>query len=130
MFALLEKQKKETPVVNNNKLESEFTTILVEKLPTKELVTLAIDNNGDNELGIKSKAQIVSRGKDDIELRIKIKKSLRESISNLEELINNLESNKESDPKLLKLYRTRFLTAVSLINKFQLEWQKHDLRCK
>lgn len=102
---------------------------VIEELSIQGLIELVLDTN--NTLTItKSRQELIHRGKDDIKLRIAIKKTCKSNISDLEILLKRLESAKGLEEKNSKFYKTRFLNTLSLLDRLQLEWQKHDLALK
>ena len=103
--------------------------ILIEKLSVPELINLILD--ADNDLiAVKFRQELINRGKDNIQLRITIKKTCKTAISDLETLLKRFDSGSVADKKNTKLYKNKFLNTVSLLDKLQLEWQKHDLILK
>ena len=109
----------------NDKALSFPANITVEKLNLQELIDLVL--NTDNDFTIKSRQELINRGKNNIQLRITIKKACKAIISDLETLLKRFDCESNKDKKITKLYKTRFLNTLSLSDKLQLEWQKHDL---
>ena len=113
----------------NDKVLSISAKDLVEHLSVQELIDLAI--NADNDFAIaSSRKELISRGKDNIQLRITIKKTCKTVINDLETLLKTFDSENRADKKAVKLYKNNFLNTISLLDKLQLEWQKHDLLLK
>ena len=100
--------------------------IFVEKLSVHELITFTIDTD-DSFRVASSRQELINRGKDNIPLRITIKKTCKSTITDLEVLLKRFDFESSTDKKITKLYKNRFLNTVSLLDKLQLEWQKHDL---
>ena len=113
----------------NDKVLSISAKDLVEHLSVQELIDLAI--NADNDFAIaSSRKELINRGKDNIQLRITIKKTCKTVINDLETLLKTFDSENRADKKAVKLYKNNFLNTISLLDKLQLEWQKHDLLLK
>ncbi len=102
---------------------------LVEKLSVQELIDLILDTD-NNFAVVRSRQELINRGKDDIKLRITIKKTCKNAISALEVLLKQSDCEASADKNIIKLYKSRFLNLVSLVDKLQLEWQKYDLFLK
>ncbi len=113
----------------NNEVLTFPENILIEKLSVQELINLALDTDNDFAI-IKSRQELISRGKDNIQLRITIKKTCKLVINNLEALLKRFDSESTADKKAAKLYKNKFLNTLSLLDKLQLEWQKYDLTLK
>ena len=102
---------------------------LVEHLSVQELIDLAL--HADNDFAIaSSRKELINRGKDNIQLRITIKKTCKTAINALETLLKTSDGESITDKKTTKLYKNNFLNTISLLDKLQLEWQKHDLILK
>ena len=121
--------------MKNNKVEvlekinkDSSANFLIEQLSVQQLIDLAIDSSNNGYIGLESRKELISRGKDNIQARIVIKKSCKAAISNLEDIFQTLD--KESDKELVKSFKNKFLTSVSILDWLQLEWQKHDLGLK
>ena len=110
----------------NDKVLSVSPDVLMEKLSVQELVDLALDTENDFTV-IKSRQELINRGKDDIQLRITIKKACKSVISSLEVLLKKIDSENNKDKNAAKPYKNKFLNTLSLSDKLQLEWQKYDL---
>ena len=114
---------------HNDKVLSVSAKDLVEHLSIQELIDLAL--HADNDFTIaSSRKELINRGKDNIQLRITIKKTCKTAINDLETLLKTLDSENRADQKAAKLYKNNFLSTISLLDKLQLEWQKHDLLLK
>lgn len=102
--------------------------IVLDVLSVQELVDLAVEpqtqtDNSINEL----RSELINRGKNDIAARINIKKSCKKTISRFESLLNTISNENNSNKEVIKTFKNRFLTSVSILDKIQLEWQKYDL---
>ncbi len=84
-----------------------------------------VDSGNDN-VGIKIKQELFERGKDNIKIRIEIKKSCKSNIQNIESVLKELD-NERNPAETVKQYKHRFLNAISILDRLQLEWQKYDL---
>ena len=113
----------------NDKVLSVSAKALVEKLSVLELIDLALNTDNDFSL-VNSRKELINRGKDDIQLRITIKKTCKTVINDLEALLKKVDSESSIDKKAAKSYKNKFLNTLSLLDKLQLEWQKHDLILK
>ncbi|MBI2996019.1 MAG: hypothetical protein HYY52_04870 [Candidatus Melainabacteria bacterium] len=106
---------------------------LIAQLSLQQLIDLVI--NSDNEqISLKSRQELIARGKDNIPARITIKKLCKALVINLEEAIKKIDfeknMSKRDKSEEVKLLRSRFLTLISIVDKLQLEWQKHDISLK
>ena len=110
----------------NDKVLSVSTNVLIEKLSIQELVNLALDTNNDFTIA-GSRHELINRGKDNIQLRITIKKACKSAISELEAVLKKFDCESNTDKNAIKLFKNKFLNTVSLLDRLQLEWQKHDL---
>ena len=113
----------------NNKAITLAENIVIEELTLQELVELALDSSNDFAIA-SSRQELINRGKDNIQHRITIKKTCKLVINDLETLLKRFDSESTADKKTTKLYKNKFLNTVSLLDKLQLEWQKHDLLLK
>ena len=113
----------------NDKVLSVSAKALVEHLSVQELIDLALHADDDFAV-VSSRKELINRGKDNIQLRIAIKKTCKTAINNLETLLKTFDSESNTDKKPAKLYKNNFLNTISLLDKLQLEWQKHDLVLK
>ncbi len=100
--------------------------VLIEELSIQELIDLTLENANDFTI-VRSRQELISRGKDNIHLRITIKKTCKSTLSDLEVLLKRFDCESNADKKITKLYKNKFLNTLSLLDKLQLEWQKHDL---
>ena len=123
MIAVLDKLTKSDQYLSTA-LSEEGLSGKVESLPINELIALAIRYNGHDNIGLESKQELVKRGKDNIQERIQIKKLLKETISKIDDLLKDKSNNKDDE----STFKSELLIAVSIVDKLQLEWQKHDLR--
>lgn len=98
---------------------------LVEQISTQKLIDLAVDSANDN-IGIQLKQELFERGKDNIKSRIEIKKLCKIQIQNIELLLEKTNSE-TSTAKEIKLSKHQFLNALSVLDRLQIEWQRHDL---
>lgn len=99
--------------------------LLTEQITVQQLIDLVIDSGSDN-VGIKIKQELFERGKDNIKIRIEIKKSCKSNIQNIESVLKELD-NERNPAETVKQYKHRFLNAISILDRLQLEWQKYDL---
>lgn len=93
----------------------------IKELSIQQLIDLVI-GSGSDHIGLELREEIITRGKDNIETRIAIKKCCKAAVLKFEDLLKNYNKNSE--------YKNNLLNSVSLLDKLQLEWQKHDLRLK
>lgn len=102
---------------------------LVEQLSIQQLIDLTIDSHEDEYVGLESRKELIKRGKDNIQTRIMIKKSIKEVIASLENLLKKIaiESNNK---EVVKSFKNKFLNSISVLDKLELEWQKYDLGIK
>ena len=104
--------------------------LMVEQLSIQQLIDIAMDSENDN-IRAHSKEELFKRGQDNIQSRITVKKACRATISGLEEIIKRFDTGKNNiDKNLLKSYKGKFLTSISILDKLQLEWQRYDLMLK
>ena len=102
------------------------TNVLVEQISLQQLIDLAIDSAHDH-IGLETRQELVIRGQDSIPVRIQIKKLCKATIANIESILNEVNNNSNIDIEILKSHKSRFLSSLSLLDRIQLEWQKHDL---
>jgi len=108
--------------------KQDIDTTSISTLSIEQLVTQAIESCSE-PLVIQSKHELISRGKDNIHTRILIKKCCKSFISSIESLLKKAdEANSSSD--ITKSLKGKFLTSISILDRLQLEWQKHDLSIK
>ena len=112
--------------VLDDKVLSFSTDLLLEKLSVQELIDLALATDNDFAI-IRSRQELINRGKDNIQARIAIRKTCKSIINDLENLLKKLDCESNKDKKTTKIYKGKFLSTISLSDKLQLEWQKHDL---
>ena len=98
-------------------------------LSITDLITKSLENDSSEKINV-FKQELISKGRDNIHTRIEIKKSYKSNIANLEAMITECEEKKLTDKKLISALKIKLLNIVSLIDRLQLEWQKHDLRLK
>ena len=98
----------------------------VDKVSNLELVNTA-SNLASDFIGLKCRHELLERGKDNIPTRIEIKKLCRETIHDLESAISDPEAENIYNKDSIKSLKTRFLNLLSILDKLQLEWQKHDI---
>lgn len=103
-----------------------FAKNVIDNSTTEDLINFSIESETENEITSQAKKQLIESGKDNIQERIGIKKYLKAQITKTQEELKIIEESK--DKKSLKEKRVKFLAAVSLVDKLQLEWQKHDLK--
>lgn len=92
---------------------SQDTNFSLDKLSVQQLIDLAVSSYEDLS-GFNSRVELIKRGKDNIQSRITIKKACKATI-----LSHECNSDK-----------AKLLSSVSVLDKLQLEWQKHDLILK
>lgn len=117
------------PKTLNNCILAYSENIVFEKLTAQELIELALKPGNDLTV-TSSRQELITRGKDNIQLRIAIKKSCKTAISDLEMVLKRFDFENNTDKKTVKSYKNQFLNVISLLDKLQLEWQKHDLALK
>ena len=123
--------KKQMTIMEMTKpnLELQTTNVnFISSLTVEELINQAIESGSETIL-VHSRQELVSRGKDDIPTRIFIKKSCKASISSIESLLRKADSE-NSTSTITKSLKKKFLTSISILDRLQLEWQKHDLSIK
>ena len=111
----------------NNKVLSFSEDYVFENLAIPELIELAVDTVDNDPVILKSRQELTNRGKDNIQLRITIKKTFKTMINELGVLLKELDCGNSADKDVVKLYKNKFLNIISLLDKLQLGWQKHDL---
>lgn len=99
------------------------------QLSLEQLITLVIDS-GNNQGGLEYRQELINRGKDCIETRIVIKKSCKTAIAHLEAQIKQIPIENNKDKESVKALKNKFLAFLSILDKLQLEWQKHDISLK
>lgn len=115
----------EKNLINKESNNSDINFI-IEKLTIQQLVDFSTDPECDKQLSQEARQELIRRGMDNIQARITIKKSCKSSITDLEKLITNTQ-RQDNGRETLKSFKGKFLTSVSVLDKLQLEWQKHDL---
>lgn len=101
--------------------------IVLDVLSVQELIDLAVDSQADSPVTNELRNELINRGKNDITARINIKKSCKKNILKFESLLNTISTENNGNKEVIKTFKTRFLTSVSMLDKIQLEWQKYDL---
>ena len=109
------------------KNEIENITFSIEQLSVKQLVDLSVDFSEDQCKGLELRNELIKRGKDNIQTRIQIKKVCRDSVSNIEVLLQKTINENHSNKETVKLCKSKFLHSVSVLDRLELEWQKYDL---
>lgn len=127
MEATVEKMENKPTSKNNQTLNANF---LVGQLTIQQLIDLSIDSTNDNYIENETRKELINRGKDNIQTRIIIKKICRNSISGLEVLLQRIATEKNNNKEIIKSFKNKFLSSVSILDKLELEWQKHDLGIK
>ena len=118
-----------TMEITKPNLELQTTSLnFISSLTVEELISQAIESGSEPVL-VHSRQELVSRGKDDIPTRILIKKSCKASISSIESLLRKADTE-NSTSAITKSLKKKFLTSISILDRLQLEWQKHDLSIK
>ncbi len=102
------------------------TSNLIEQFSTQKLIDLAIESQ-DEQIKQETRKELINRGKESIQNRIEIKKICKASISSLEVILDDCEVEKIHSKDTVKSYKNKFLSLISLVDKVQLEWQRHDL---
>jgi len=115
----------EQNILNKNINDLPPNFLLTEQITVQQLLDLVVDSGNDN-VGIKIKQELFERGKDNIKIRIEIKKSCKSNIQNIESVLKELD-NERNPAETVKQYKHRFLNAISILDRLQLEWQKYDL---
>ncbi len=100
----------------------------ISSLSIEQLIDLAIES-GSEAILTQNRHELINRGKDNIHDRILIKKSCKASVSSIESLLKKADSE-NSNSEITKSLKKKFLTSISILDRLQLEWQKHDLRIK
>jgi|SRR3989338_8535276 len=127
-------RKKKMAILTEEKIDMEIfktqneNTPLIE-LSCNDLINLLVEESANGRIGTESRQELINRGKDDIHQRITIKKSFKGKITEIESLLKkfNEEKNNKISASLLK---NQFLTAISLLDRLQLEWQRYDISLK
>ena len=88
-------------------------------LTSQQLIEMVLINDDSADM-VKAKHELVNRGKDEMNIRISIKKYCKQLI------LESETSIKECDESL-KTSKKNFLNLLSLLDRLQLEWQRHDL---
>ena len=109
------------------KTQNENTPLI--ELSCNDLINLLVEESANGRIGTESRQELINRGKDDIKERISIKKLFKTKITDIETLLKkfNEEKNNKISASLLK---NQFLTAISLLDRLQLEWQRYDISLK
>ncbi len=115
----------EQNIINKNINDLPPNFLLTEQISVQQLIDLVIDSGSDH-VGVKIKQELFERGKDNIKIRIEIKKLCKSSIQNIESILKELD-NERNPAETVKQYKHRFLNALSILDRLQIEWQKHDL---
>jgi parvulin-like peptidyl-prolyl isomerase len=127
-------RKKKMAILTEEKIDMEIFKTQNENPPLVELscndlISLLVEESANGRIGTESRQELINRGKDDIKERISIKKLFKNKITDIETLLKkfNEEKNNKISASLLK---NQFLTAISLLDRLQLEWQKYDISLK
>ena len=118
--------ERKTAIKDNQKLNSNF---LIEQLSVQQLIDLSIDSINDNYIENETRKELINRGKDNIQARIIIKKICRNAITGLESLLQKI-ATENNNKEIIKSFKNKFLNSVSMLDRLELEWQKHDLGIK
>lgn len=121
-------------VILEEKIDMEIFKTKNENIPLVELscedlISLLVEESANGRIGTESRQELINRGKDNIQERITIKKLFKCKIADIEDLLRKLNEGK-NNKKLTSLLQNKFLTVISLVDKLQLEWQKHDISLK
>lgn len=114
---------------------------LAENISTSKIKELNIKNYSIQELIDKYmndsyeyqniyKAELIERGKNNIYNRIAVKKSCKNNIAHQESIVKEIESKTAANKELISYIRKRFLEAISLLDRIQIEWQRYDVHLK
>ena len=123
------KKQMTTMEITKPNTESLTTNLnFISSLTIEELINQAIES-GNESILVHSRQELVTRGKDDIHTRILIKKSSKASVSSIEALLKKADGE-NSNSEITKSLKKKFLTSISILDRLQLEWQKHDLSIK
>ena len=98
---------------------------LTSTLTIEQLINQAIDSGSESTL-IQNRQELINRGKDNIPERIFIKKSCKASVLSIESLLKKADSE-NSTSEITKSLKKKFLISISILDRLQLEWQRHDL---
>lgn len=107
-----------------------YTNELIEQTTINELINCCIDAPTTKN-SYEAKEELINGGRDNIRNRIQIKKAFKNIIASLEDILKETDTEITGTNKgNLKSYKNRFLSILSILDKIQLEWQKHDLGIK
>lgn len=116
------------------KTKNTFTAInqpfFLKNLSMQDLINHAIENDFNQGTESSYKQELIDRGKDDIYTRIEIKKSCKVKIAEQEALIQEFERRKIHDKKTAHSLKGKLLSTISILDRLQLEWYRHDLKIK
>lgn len=101
----------------------------LDQFSVRELVNFAC-NKHESNFDVESKNELFKRGKDEIVVRIEIKKMLKNLIHDLELTLKDPELESMYNKETIKSFKNKFLTLLSVLDSLQLEWQKYDLRIR
>lgn len=115
--------------INEIELNDEVNNveITLKGLSIQELIDLSTDSQTNGSVAIDIRNELINRGKNNIETRIIVKKSCKKNILKFESLLNTFAGENNGKKEVIKTFKNKFLTSVSIMDKIQLEWQKHDL---
>ncbi|MBI3591097.1 MAG: hypothetical protein HY094_06975 [Candidatus Melainabacteria bacterium] len=122
-----------TAVMENKTLNKETnninTNLLLEQISLQQLIDLALDTDIAH-IEQETKQELIKRGKDNIHIRIQIKKLCKAVIANLESVLNRIGVDSKENKETIKSFKNKFLHSLSIMDRIQLEWQKYDLGLK
>ena len=113
----------------NNQSNNINSNLLLEQISLQQLIDLALDTQIDH-IGQETKQELIKRGKDNIHIRIQIKKLCKAAIANLESILDKINVDSKDNKETIKSYKNKFLNSLSILDRIQLEWQKYDLGLK
>lgn len=123
MFSISEKTTKKLEELNKSFLQD----FQITSHTAEQIIELIIKYNTEEAFCIELRNELISRGKDDISGRINIKKSVKTAVKHLEEQVKTVETINKNQ-KEISNSRGKLLSSISLLDKIQLEWMKHDLK--
>lgn len=118
----------ESKVLKN---EAKFSDVLYEQFSVQQLIDTAVQSLNDEYVQTHIRQELISRGKDNIQVRIAIKKTCKAAIADLEFCLKKTDNENSTINKgITKVYKNKFLNTLSILDKLQLEWQRYDLGLK
>lgn len=117
----------ENKVLTKENDENVIVSFLYDQLSIEQLINLIIDSSNSDFILAQARQELVNRGKDNIQLRILIKKQCKSNIESLEALLKKIDKESNRNKDIIKSFKQKFLSSISVLDRLQLEWQKHDL---